>query len=135
MSEQETHEEHQPQSEPSFRFSRLQRISSSLDFAEIYEQRERVSDSHLLIFGRTNHGLPTRIGLSVSKKHGNAVVRNRLKRLLREAFRLSQYDIPQGLDMILIPRVNSQATLKDYQQSLIQLGNKLAARFDLDKKP
>jgi RNase P protein component len=45
-----------------------------------------------------------RLGLSVGKKLGGAVVRNRYKRVLREAFRLSQHELPEGYDYILIPR-------------------------------
>ena len=71
----------------------------------------------------------TRIGLSVSKKHGNAIRRSRIKRLLREAFRLSQYDLPKGLDLILIPRQNTDSKLDDYLASLSRLAVKLDRRL------
>lgn len=45
-----------------------------------------------------------RLGVSVSKDHGGAVRRNKLKRLLREAFRLERAALPRGLDLVLIPR-------------------------------
>jgi ribonuclease P protein component len=45
-----------------------------------------------------------RLGVSVSKDHGGAVRRNKLKRLLREAFRLERERLPRGLDVVLIPR-------------------------------
>ena len=45
----------------------------------------------------------TRLGLAVSRRAGNAVVRNRIKRVLREAFRLDREDLPPGLDVIVIP--------------------------------
>lgn len=71
----------------------------------------------------------TRFGLSVSRKHGNAVKRNRIKRLLREAFRLSQHDLPAGLDLILIPRQNSGTLLEDYQRSLRAVAKRLDKRL------
>lgn len=105
------------------------RLRSSQDFERIYAQRVRWGDDHLLIFADRNELGVTRIGLSVSKKHGNAVQRNRLKRLIREAFRLSQHDLPRGLDLILIPRQNSGATLQEYRWSLARGADKLARRL------
>jgi ribonuclease P protein component len=112
-----------------FPLSKSQRIHSSREFAEIYELNQRAGDRHLLIFAAVNQLNSTRIGLSVSKKHGNAVRRMRLKRLLREAFRLAQHELPKGLDLILIPRIRSEAGLSDYQNSLLRLSQKLAKRL------
>ena len=112
-----------------FPLSKSQRIHSSRDFAGIYELNQRAGDRHLLIFAAVNRLDSTRIGLSVSKKHGNAVRRMRLKRLLREAFRLTQHELPAGLDLILIPRNRSGADLGDYQNSVLRLSQKLAKRL------
>lgn len=112
-----------------FQFRKEQRIRSGADFERAYSYKQRAGNQHLLVFGAPNGSTQTRIGLSVSKKHGNAVKRSRLKRLLREAFRLSQYKLPKGLDLVLIPRQNSGATLADYQQSLEYLASKLARRI------
>ena len=100
------------------RFRATQHLRRGADFERIYARQCRGSDQHLLIFADSNQLSCTRIGLSVSKKHGSAVRRNRLKRLLREAFRLTQHELPQGLDLILIPRQGIASTLADYQQSL-----------------
>ncbi|HUG94174.1 MAG TPA: ribonuclease P protein component [Planctomycetaceae bacterium] len=117
----------------SYPLPRSRRIRSASDFERVYNQRQRAGDQHLLIFAAANGLDLPRLGLSVSKKHGNAVRRARLKRLLREAFRLSQHDLPrgrgQGLDLILIPRENSGAGRDDYRCSLVRLARRLAQRI------
>ncbi|HBN77560.1 MAG TPA: ribonuclease P protein component [Planctomycetaceae bacterium] len=116
----------QPESE--FSFPSACRIRSGSDFDRVYAEKQRAGDDVLLIFGMPNQLGISRIGLSVSKKHGNAVQRNRRKRLLREAFRLSRKQIPLGFDFVLIPRVVETPTLKGYRSSLIRLTKKIARR-------
>ncbi len=112
-----------------YRIAKTQRIRRSQDFARVYDQKQRAGNAHLLIFGLRNDLGLTRFGLSVSKKHGNAAKRARKKRLLREAFRLLQHELPQGLDLVLIPRQNSCSTLADYQDSLLRLVRGLDRRL------
>lgn len=116
------------------RFRKKQHLRKPPEFQRVYARRVRVSDSHLLMYGalREPPQSPppcTRIGLSVSRKHGSAVVRNRIKRLLREAFRQVQHDIPPGLDLILIPRAGSDSQLADYRGSLKRLTRRLMKRL------
>ena len=58
----------------------------------------------LLVYARENALAFSRLGVSVGRKLGNAVRRNRFKRLLREAFRIARADLPAGLDFVVIPR-------------------------------
>ena len=119
-----------PISAASYRLPKSSKLRRPADFSRVYAGRIKVGDGHLLVFGADNPDGLTRIGLSVSKKHGNAVARNRIKRLLREAFRLEQHALPRGLDLILIPRQQSGATLDDYRQSLRRCTEKLRQRLE-----
>ncbi len=107
------------------RLLKRRRIRSGDDFKHIYGLQQRAGDGFLLVFAARNDLGLTRFGLSVSKRHGNAVCRNRLKRLMREAFRLSQKKLPEGLDLVLIPRQNAQASLEDFCGSLVSIARRL----------
>lgn len=112
----------------SLTFSAGQRVKSSDDFRRCYNSGQRAGDGHLLVFVAQNQLPTSRLGVSVSKKHGNAVARNRKKRLLREAFRLLQTELPLGLDFVLVPRQRTDSTLQDFQRSLKRLAAKLDRR-------
>ncbi|RMG32173.1 MAG: ribonuclease P protein component [Planctomycetota bacterium] len=112
-----------------FRFPKKYRLRKAHEFQRVFEGRQRAGDSELLVFALRN-GLPySRLGLSVSRKHGSAVRRNRLKRLIREAFRLSRHELPTGLDLIVIPRIGREHSLESIRRSLIRLTHRLDRRL------
>ena len=84
---------------------RRHRLSRSRDFDTVYRQGRSVSTRHLVLysFARDDEGEP-RLGLAVPKGLGTAVVRNRLKRQLREAWRARLERVPRGRDYVLIAR-------------------------------
>jgi ribonuclease P protein component len=88
-----------------------------------------VSDNWLIVYGCENDLDYLRIGMSVSRKVGSAVVRNRLRRLYREAFRLTRAEMPTGLDLILIPRSSREPSLDDLKKSLPRLVGALSRKF------
>lgn len=97
------------------RFRRRQRLRSSRDFGRVRRRGRQVSGPTLaLSYARQSAELRgvSRVGFSVSKRVGNAVVRNRVKRRLREAVRLSLLRVVPGWDLILTPR--PQAAQADY---------------------
>ena len=112
-----------------FGIKKTQHLRKSSEFARVYDLKNRAGDAFLLVFAARNDDLTTRFGLSVSKRHGNAVRRARLKRLLREAFRLEQHNLPESLDLIFIPRVNAGATVDDFRSSIVTLAKKLERRL------
>lgn len=105
-------------------------LRTGREFARVYDQKQKAGDEHLLVFAALNDLEQTRIGLSVSRKQGNAVRRSRIKRLLREAFRLSRPDLRGGLDLILIPRIGSEPGLDEFRRSLVKLTKKLSTRLE-----
>jgi ribonuclease P protein component len=111
------------------RFLREHRLRRKTDFDRIYGRRASVSDGTLLIFGDENGLNHPRLGLSVSRKVGSAVRRNRWKRLLREAFRLSRERLPVGIDLIVIPRNANPPHLEEIQHSLIALAGRLKRKL------
>ncbi len=70
----------------------------------------------------------SRLGVGVSKQHGGAVRRNRIKRVLREAFRLTRSELPPGWDFMIVPRVGRDFTVENLQASIRSLGKRVADR-------
>jgi ribonuclease P protein component len=112
------------------RFGARRRLRTKADFERVYQGRCSASDGRLLVFAAANELPHARLGLSVSRKVGGAVVRNRWKRLLREAFRLSLAELPPGVDLVVIPRGSQRPELASLRQSLCQLAGRLARRLE-----
>lgn len=107
-----------PGPERSFTYDASKRLHGKAAFAAVYDARVKKNVGPLTVFARPNELPHPRLGLSVSRRVGIAVRRNRIKRLLREAFRLSQHDWPRGYDLIVVVRPHEPLTLADYQRLL-----------------
>ena len=78
--------------------SSYETLKKNIDFQKVYKSGKSYANKYLVMYVLENGTDITRIGISVSKKVGNSIVRHRLARLVREAFRLNTSHIPDGID-------------------------------------
>jgi ribonuclease P protein component len=112
-----------------YRFLRCYRIRKADEFRAVYGRKARASDHLLLVYARENELGHPRLGLSISRKVGGAVVRNRWKRLIREAFRLNIARLPQGVDLVVIPKQGPPPSFRDLEASLCNVARRATRRL------
>jgi len=83
-------------------FPKKARLLSNNSFKTVLARRIRASDGLLVLFIAENDCSMPRLGISIGKAFGNAVRRNKLKRLIREAFRCNQHEIPHSFDYLVM---------------------------------
>ncbi len=106
---------------------RIMKYSESLkknkDFQSVYKKGISFGNKYLVMYVMNNHSEKNRIGISVSKKVGNSVVRHRLTRLIRESYRLQEDRFRCGIDMIVIARVSAKGkSYSEIESALLHLG-------------
>lgn len=101
-----------------YRYPRTHRLSGERAYEAVFSAKVRKNMGPLSVYGMPNGLTHPRLGLSVSRRVGTAVVRNRIKRLVREAFRLCQHDWPAGYDLVVVVHRHEPAGLADYQRLL-----------------
>lgn len=110
------------------------RIRSTMDFSACYKFGRRFHTRHFIFFALHNARQPgiARLGLSVSRKVGNAVSRNRIKRLLREFFRLHYELMPKGVDLVAVAKREAGPAalhLSDLSEELLPIVERLRRHF------
>lgn len=92
-----------------------QRIKTTEEFSQVFKKGHSVANRQFVLYALPKEGqVPFRLGLSVSKKVGNAVIRNQIKRYIREVFRLKEDILLGGHDYIVIAR-NPAATMDFFE--------------------
>lgn len=83
-------------------------LKNSLEFGNVYKRGKSYANKYLVMYIVDNNLEMNRIGISVSKKVGNSIVRHRITRLIREAYRLQKDNLLTGKDIVVVARVNSK---------------------------
>ncbi len=99
---------------------KARRLAHDLQFKAVYAARMRRDAGFIVVHAAPNGLNRTRLGLAVGRRAGNAVMRNRLKRMVREAFRLSRTDIAPGLDIVVSVRAHEPKSLDEYRTALVR---------------
>jgi ribonuclease P protein component len=115
----------------SFHFRERHRLTHAREFAAAFEARLRRTRGPITIHTLPNDLGHCRLGLSVGSRVGNAVARNRIKRLIREAFRLEQHELAAigSLDLVVAVRPHRLLPLPQYRKMLVDLVREAAAEW------
>jgi ribonuclease P protein component len=100
------------------------RLSRSADFDRVYREGRSHASRHLVVYafpgGERGEGEGPRLGVSVGRKVGGAVERNRMKRLLREAFWATASDLPENYDFVLVARPDAGELARERGEAGVQ---------------
>ncbi len=101
-------------------------LKKNADFQKVYQKGKSAANRHLVLYVCHREDNVNRIGISVSKKVGNSVVRHRLKRLIKESYRLNETEFAGGLDMIFIARPGArEASFPEIERAVLHLMRKM----------
>lgn len=109
------------------RFSKRLRLLRAGEFERVFAARNSLGNAHFVLYGAANDAGCARLGITVSRRVGNAVARNRWKRLLREAFRLSQHELP-CLDLVCVVRAPEPPHLAQLMAKFSESAGRLERR-------
>ena len=98
-------------------------LKKNRDFQNVYSKGRSYANRMLVMYVLNNHTEDNRLGISVSKKVGNSVIRHRITRLIRESYRLQEDMFNSGLDIVVIARATARnADYHQIESALMHLG-------------
>ena len=104
---------------------RSESLKKNQDFQQVYKRGTSKANRYLVMYVLPNQHMMNRLGISVSKKVGNSVVRHRLTRLIRESYRLNEAEFENGLDIVVVARPQAKdRTYHEIESALMHLAGK-----------
>ena len=110
-------------------------LKKNRDFQQVYKRGTSKANRYLVMYVLENHDRHTenRLGISVSKKVGNRVVRHRVTRLIRESYRLNERSFRQGLDIVVVARPNAKdKSYQEIESALMHLAGRMKIRREAE---
>ena len=103
---------------------RSESLKKNQDFKVVYQNGTSYANRLLVMYVLKNQHMKNRLGISVSKKVGNSIVRHRLTRLIRESYRLNEEKVARGYDMVVIARSAAKGkNYHDIESAFLHLGS------------
>jgi len=111
-------------------FGKADRLLRTREFDRVFSERKSASSGCLIVYAAHNGLEYSRLGLSIGRQAGESVTRNRIKRLVREAFRTAGEKLPGGFDFVVVARKNPcKWTYEVVESSLLKLAADAARRW------
>ena len=99
-------------------------LKKNIDFGKVYRKGKSRANRQLVLYILSNGTDKNRLGISVSKKVGNSVVRHRVKRLIKEAYRLNEPAFARGYDLVFIARTDAAGkTYEEIEKSVLHISD------------
>lgn len=100
-------------------------LKKNRDFQKVYRNGTSKANRYLVMYVLENQYMKNRLGISVSKKVGNSVVRHRVTRLIRESYRLHEMEFDKGLDIVVVARPSVKGiSYQEVESALLHLAEK-----------
>ena len=112
---------------------RSESLKKNQDFKVVYQNGTSYANRLLVMYVLKNQHMKNRLGISVSKKVGNSVVRHRVTRLIRESYRLNERSFRQGLDIVVVARPNAKdKSYQEIESALMHLAGRMKLRREAE---
>lgn len=112
---------------------RSESLKKNQDFKVVYQNGTSYANRLLVMYVLKNQHRKNRLGISVSKKVGNSVVRHRVTRLIRESYRLNERSFRQGLDIVVVARPNAKdKSYQEIESALMHLAGRMKLRREAE---
>ena len=115
--------------------NKTESLKKNKDFKFVYDHGKSYANRYLVMYVLKNNSDKNRIGIQVSKKVGNSVIRHRVKRLIKESYRLHEEMFNSGLDIVVIARATAKSILyTDMESALLHLAKLHGILHEADQK-